>query len=42
VAVNNSATPTWTKHGSHTARDLAPAGTWVGTTLSNLWLWFGL
>ena len=20
-------------------RDLTPAGTWVGTTLSNLWLW---
>ena len=23
-------------------RDLTPAGTWVGTTLSNLWLWFKL
>ena len=22
-------------------RDLTPAGTWVGTTLSNLWLWAG-
>jgi len=24
-----------------TPRDLTPAGTWVGTTLSNLWLWYG-